>query len=123
MNTKSMKTKDYESLPKGKIVIDFDMNKGKIALNGKDVTEEEVSCVLLLTLSNMLGVNLDELLNAVVECHEKLAGDIDDFVDNLIEIMPGKDADKTRLKEILMDGRPASECEDELDELIEKMLR
>ena len=123
MNIKSTKTKDYESLPNGKIVIDFDMDKGKIAVNGKGVTEEELSCVLLLTLGNMLGVDPDELLNAVAECHKKLASDIDDFVDDLIEIMPGKDTDKTRLKEILMDGRPASECYDELDELIKKMLR
>lgn len=123
MNIKATKTKDSVSLPKGRIVIDFDMGKGKIAVNGSGVTEEDLSCVLLLTLSNMAGISPEELLDAIVECHEKSICDIDDFVDDLIEIMPGKDADKARLKEIMMDDRTASECKDELDELIRKMFR
>ena len=118
-----MKVKDSSSLPKGRIVIDFDINKDKITVDGGGITEEDLSGIMLLILSDLVGISPDELLDAMEECHKKTIGDIYDFVDDLIGIMPGKDTDKARLKEIMMDDRPASECEDELDELIRKMFR
>lgn len=123
MDIKAMKVKDSSSLPKGRIVIDFDINKNKITVDGGGITEEEFSGIMLLILSDLVGISPDKLVDIMEEYHNKAVGDIDDFVDDLIGIMPGKDADKARLKEIMMDDRPASECEDELDELIRKMFR
>ena len=123
MNINLVKAKDGENLPKGRIVIDFDMNKGKIAIDGGDITEKEFNGVMVLILSDMAGVSPEELLDAMEECHKKAVDNINEFVDGLIGIMPGKDTDKARLKEIMMDDRPASECEDEIDELIRKIFR
>ena len=50
MDIKGMKVKDSSSLPKGRIVIDFDINKDKITVDGGGITEEEFSGIMLLIL-------------------------------------------------------------------------